>query len=53
MRPNLLTMDYLFVGLIALLGLAVLLEIALVIRGCLRSTDLSDGFDRTVEREKR
>jgi hypothetical protein len=52
-RPNLLTMNSLFVGLIALLGLAVLVEIALVIRGSLRSPDLPDGFDRTVERKKR
>jgi hypothetical protein len=46
-------MDYLFVGLIAILGVAVLLGIAVVIRGFLRSTDRPDGQDRAGERLER
>ena len=45
--------DYLFVSLIALLGLAVLLELTLVIRGSLRSTDLRDSHDRAGGRDER
>jgi hypothetical protein len=46
-------MDYFFFGLITLLGIAVLLEIAVVVRRSLASTDLPDGHDRAAEREER
>ncbi len=46
-------MDYLFVGLITIMGVAVLLEIAVVIRGSLAPTDLPDSQDRAGDREKR
>jgi hypothetical protein len=45
-------MEYFFIGLVILLGLAVALEIAILIRGPLGS-DPADGHDRAAEREER
>jgi len=46
-------MNYVFVGLIAVMGIALLVAITVVIRGFLRSTDRPDGQDRAGEREER
>jgi hypothetical protein len=46
-------MDYLFLGLIGILGVAILLEIAIFIRRSVASTDPADGHDRAAEREER